>query len=1222
MADIFDIVTRLSFELKGQGLDEAINKLEREAKAIDNLRNKLKALEADKATAENAQQERQYADAVQKTTKAIDARTEALKRNFSQNQQIQAAIRQEIGLLQELANQSAKMANARQKSTSPEYIKAYSDEIKRMAQEAQNLQNFGARSPNPNSRAGLSQRIGTLQRGLLNLDPETDRAAIRSIERRIDQLKTKLKELDNLKPNRPFEEMAKGAKTASADLAKLQTQLTNLSAARGVFGENSVLSRLFGGKASTLGRFVANDTTKQVTSGILTGLGVGAGYGLITRAVSELVRFGEQSAELARQTDAVRLAFDNLNDPNLLSNLRESTKGTLSDLSLMRRAVQASEFGIPIDKLPNLLEFARTQARKLGRDVDDFTNRVVTGIAYQSTRRLDDLGLSQKLIRAEVAKTGDFATAVYNLIDQSVKQVTESTETLADVQAKLNAELENSQAEFGRFTAKLGNYVQAGIMDLVDLVDFLDVAVPDAAESRFFALDKAYDKAQAAYERQQANMIAGDKVYKEHFQKLYDEYVKADFQARKKILEQAAAMSNTLMGLPGIPFTGVPGAAQASSRFMTNVNTNRLTPEKVKPSDFAELTGEQLDELLKQARGRYQGFVRKEDDEALAKNREYINLLNKEIELREGSNKKAARRVTLTDRTLDLEKRIIKATQDYEDAKADPGFVTTEAIMRRGSIALKEELDLIIALREEWRRNGELTPKLAQRFETLISITTKKVNAQFSNQLRDLFRAQIDFDRQTNIATAQVAKDEADQLLAIQKQYDIDTYDAMVNAHAASMALRDEQLAEEERQAVRRAEEMEGNVQEVRDQFAKRREINELQDNVDRLNNLKAYYDEQIQLIQTYGDRSAAELEAKSSKLTGNIINTFISGGIGMGRRDRRIQRVESENYLKKLANDADVAADKLREAKEAYDKLLQAGADPSQLSEAGAAVNEAQTDFTQAQGEIVSAAGVQTSFQNSFFGEAPVGETDIERRKRYTEKIIGLYESLRDSVVTAYQTMAEAQRQQLELEIQYSDKRLAYATRLAERGNTEQLQLENERQEELLKAQKKAAAEQQTINALLQLSYASVAIARAAAEGGGVGAAVTIPLVLGAIASGYAAVRGLVVDNQRQGFAEGGYTGDGGKYEPAGTVHKGEFVITKEKTQKYRPLLQAIHEGKDPIVAEQIFGRDLKSLTAEMRSVREAVEAIDIRVEQTMNERGLTQRVQRIQRQERTSWK
>jgi len=34
-------------------------------------------------------------------------------------------------------------------------------------------------------------------------------------------------------------------------------------------------------------------------------------------------------------------------------------------------------------------------------------------------------------------------------------------------------------------------------------------------------------------------------------------------------------------------------------------------------------------------------------------------------------------------------------------------------------------------------------------------------------------------------------------------------------------------------------------------------------------------------------------------------------------------------------------------------------------------------------------------------------------------------------------------------------------------------------------------------------------------------------------------------------GFSEGGYTGDGGKYQPAGTVHRGEYVFSKEATRR-----------------------------------------------------------------------
>jgi hypothetical protein len=48
-------------------------------------------------------------------------------------------------------------------------------------------------------------------------------------------------------------------------------------------------------------------------------------------------------------------------------------------------------------------------------------------------------------------------------------------------------------------------------------------------------------------------------------------------------------------------------------------------------------------------------------------------------------------------------------------------------------------------------------------------------------------------------------------------------------------------------------------------------------------------------------------------------------------------------------------------------------------------------------------------------------------------------------------------------------------------------------------------------------------------------------------------------------GFAAGGYTGDGAKYEPAGIVHKGEYVINKEKTNILKPFLDIINYGSIP---------------------------------------------------------
>ncbi|MCE0490996.1 phage tail tape measure protein [Pantoea sp. Mb-10] len=63
----------------------------------------------------------------------------------------------------------------------------------------------------------------------------------------------------------------------------------------------------------------------------------------------------------------------------------------------------------------------------------------------------------------------------------------------------------------------------------------------------------------------------------------------------------------------------------------------------------------------------------------------------------------------------------------------------------------------------------------------------------------------------------------------------------------------------------------------------------------------------------------------------------------------------------------------------------------------------------------------------------------------------------------------------------------------------------------------------------------------------------------LGAVGSGVAASAGSVggmgmptgYQSYASGFDGGGYTGDGGKFDPAGVVHKGEFVFTKEATSR-----------------------------------------------------------------------
>ncbi|EHX31487.1 phage tail tape measure protein, lambda family [Escherichia coli DEC12B] len=64
----------------------------------------------------------------------------------------------------------------------------------------------------------------------------------------------------------------------------------------------------------------------------------------------------------------------------------------------------------------------------------------------------------------------------------------------------------------------------------------------------------------------------------------------------------------------------------------------------------------------------------------------------------------------------------------------------------------------------------------------------------------------------------------------------------------------------------------------------------------------------------------------------------------------------------------------------------------------------------------------------------------------------------------------------------------------------------------------------------------------------GSIGSAIGGAVGGGASASGGTAIQAAAAKFH---FATGGFTGTGGKYEPAGIVHRGEFVFTKEATRR-----------------------------------------------------------------------
>lgn len=82
-------------------------------------------------------------------------------------------------------------------------------------------------------------------------------------------------------------------------------------------------------------------------------------------------------------------------------------------------------------------------------------------------------------------------------------------------------------------------------------------------------------------------------------------------------------------------------------------------------------------------------------------------------------------------------------------------------------------------------------------------------------------------------------------------------------------------------------------------------------------------------------------------------------------------------------------------------------------------------------------------------------------------------------------------------------------------------------------------------------IAAAGIAIQQNIAAASKAGFPLNIPLIAGAVAQGASIIANIRAIKD-QGFAEGGYTGRGGKYQPAGIVHKGEVVWSQEDIKRW----------------------------------------------------------------------
>ena len=195
----------------------------------------------------------------------------------------------------------------------------------------------------------------------------------------------------------------------------------------------------------------------------LTGMMQVFGGNLLAQGVatltSELTGSVQESLKLAREGEGIRIAFERLNQPGLLDNLKEATHGTVSEIELMKQAIKFENFKLPLEDLAIYLAFAQQKAKDTGESIDYLVTSIVNGLGRQSKQILDNLGISAAELTKRMNEGADMTTAVADIIREEMAKAGDYVETAADRAARATAKAKDEMEAMGRTALPIADEV-------------------------------------------------------------------------------------------------------------------------------------------------------------------------------------------------------------------------------------------------------------------------------------------------------------------------------------------------------------------------------------------------------------------------------------------------------------------------------------------------------------------------------------------------------------------------------------------------------------------------------------------------------------------------------------------------------------------------------------------------------------------------------------------
>ena len=249
-----------------------------------------------------------------------------------------------------------------------------------------------------------------------------------------------------------------------------------------------------------------NSSTQRLSTGFKAVAGAIAAMGLY--------QLGKDMQNLAAQSQGVQSAFKNSfgNAPETLRSMKEATGGTVSNLSLMQKALNAKNLKIPVDTLNAGLKLARQRAAETGESVEFLANSVVLGLGRESALILDNLGISAKRLAEETARTGNFMKAAANIINSELANAPPTITTLADAIGQVNAEAENMKEQLALELTPVFQMLQKEALTFLNILkDAFNLDAEFKFQKKLADNQAAFHEAAKGYAKDM-EMIFGDKA--------------------------------------------------------------------------------------------------------------------------------------------------------------------------------------------------------------------------------------------------------------------------------------------------------------------------------------------------------------------------------------------------------------------------------------------------------------------------------------------------------------------------------------------------------------------------------------------------------------------------------------------------------------------------------------------------------------------------------------